>query len=265
MLALGVRGKRRSHTLLGALSPDAAVESIFPAAQVRSGAGHNQGVRDLMVQAVAAGQLLDVGGAPGYSQAKDCSATGQSQNVRLAQTASGLALTGTSIGLIASGAITAAALAPWTMGISAIIGLFPIIFGHHAAAVKKEQSVLCAAVPAANNYLQVIDQALSQGAATPDQASAALDSLVTDFSRQVASIIHGSSPTSSGECNAACVMLSQLRAVVAYKKSVYADMAAQSATPAGSLVSSVTGAASSLGLPSWALYLIGGFLLYELL
>lgn len=217
-----------------------------------------------MVQAVSAGQLLDPSGAPGYSQAGDCAASGISSNVRLAQTASGLALTGTTIGLTAAGAVTAAALAPWTLGISAIIGLFPIIFGHHAAAVKKEQTVLCAAVPAANNYMQIIDQAVGQGAATPQQAQAALDSLVSDFSKQVASIIHGSAPTDSGQCNAACVMLSQLRAVVAYKKSVYQD-AISSAAPTQGPAAAAAAAVSSLGLPGWALYAIGGFLLYQLL
>jgi len=150
--------RRRRRRTLGELSPDQAAEQIFPAAKVGRSAGHNQAVRDLMVRAVSAGQLLDASGAPAYSQTADCSATGMSSNVRLAQTASGLALTGVSVGLAVSGAVTAAALAPWTMGISAIIGLFPIIFGHHARAVKKEQSVLCAAVPAANNYLQIIDQ-----------------------------------------------------------------------------------------------------------
>lgn len=257
--------RRTRRTLpqgLGALTPDQAAEQIFPQAQVKSGAGHNQAVRDLMLRAVQAGQMLDPSGAPGYSQQGDCSATGTSTNVRLAQTASGLALTGVSIGLVAAGTVTAAALAPFTMGISTLIGLFPIIFGHHAAAVKKEQSVLCAAVPAANNYLQIIDQGLAQGSATPEQAKAALDSLVSDFSSQVASIIHGSSPLSSGQCNAACVMLSQLRAIVAYKKSVYADM---EATSAGAPVSSaVASAAASVGLPPWAIWAIGGFLLYEL-
>lgn len=265
MLTLGVRSKRR-RTLLGALTPDQAVESIFPASSVRNAAGHTQKVRDLMVQAAQAGEMLDPSGAPGYSQAGDCSATGVSTNVRLAQMASGLALTGTTIGLTAAGAVTAAALAPWTLGISAIIGLFPIIFGHHAAAVKKEQSVLCAAVPAANNYLQVIDQAVAQGSATPAQAQAALDSLSSDFATQVRSILQGSGPASSGSCNAACVMIAQLRGIVAYKKSVYADMISSTTTgttgaPGAGPSASVLG----LSLPKWALYAIGGFLLYELL
>lgn len=249
---------------LSAITADQATESIFPAAAVKTSAGHNLATRNLMVQAVQAGQLLDPSGVAAYSQNKDCSASGQSTNVKLAQTASGLALTGTSIGLTAAGTVTAAALAPWTLGISAIIGLFPIIFGHHAAAVKKEQSVLCAAVPAANNYLQVIDQAVSTGQQTPAQGMAALDSLVTDFRSQVSSIMHGNDPTSSGECNAACVMLSQLRAIVAFKKSQYQDLATASSTPTGEVSTAVAQAAASAGIPSWALYAAGGLLLWKL-
>jgi hypothetical protein len=255
---------RRRRAILGSITPDQAAEEIFPAAKIRSGAGHNQKVRDLMVQAVSAGQMLDPSGAPGYSQAGDCGATGTSTNVRLAQTSAGLALTGTTVGLAISGVVTAAALAPWTLGISAIIGLFPIIFGHHAAAVKKEQSVLCAAVPAANNYLQIIDQAVSQGMASPADGQAALDSLVSGFQKQVSGIIHGADPTSSGQCNAACVMLSQLRAICAFKKSAYQDLITTSPAAASSPGAAVTAAAASIGLPSWALWLIGGVVLYQL-
>ena len=104
---------------------------------------------------------------------------------------------------------------------------------------------------------------MSGGQASPADAQAALDSLVSGFRSQVAGILHGADPTSSGECNAACVMLSQLRAIVAYKKSVYQDMLASPAA-LSSPAAAVSAAAGSIGLPSWALWLAGGFLLYEL-
>lgn len=260
------KARRSSLRYLSALTPDQATEQIFPAASVKTSAGHNQGVRNGILASVQAGQIT--GNTPGvldYTPGTgECSASGVSTTVKLAQTASGLALTGTTIGLTAAGTFTAAALAPWTLGISAIIGLFPIIFGHHAAAVKKEQSVLCAAVPAANNYLQIIDQAVQSGQATPQQGQSALDSLVSDFQSQVASIIHGADPMSSGECNAACVELSKLRAIVAYKKSVYQDMAASSAaSPVSSVTAAIQQATASAGLPSWLPYAVGGFLLWK--
>lgn len=259
---------------LGAMTPAQAVEEVFPSTKVTSSAGHTQSVRDQILASVNAGQIVGTAGVPEYVPGtKDCSATGQSANVKIAQTAAGMALTGTTIGLTAAGAVTAAALAPWTLGISAIIGLFPVIFGHHAKAVKKEQSILCAAVPAANNYIQIISQAVQQGLATPQNAIAALDSLFSDFKSQVSSILKGSGPASSGSCNAACVEIAKLQAIVEFNKSVFQDMIAAASSsaagqPGAAAASSVFSSSTSVGgiaIPSWALYAAGGLLLWKLL
>jgi hypothetical protein len=263
--------RRSMGRYLSALTADQATEQVFPAASVKTSAGHNQAVRDQILASVNAGQIVNAQGTsdyvPGTSQ---CAATGQSTNVKLAQTAAGLALQGTTIGLTAAGTVTAAVLAPWTLGISAIIGLFPIFFGHHAAAVKKEQSVLCTAVPAANNYLQVIAQAVQQGMATPQQGIAALNSLLSDFGSQVASIRQGSGPNSSGTCNAACVEYAKLNAIVISMTSQFQDMITAANAPAtsavtGAITSSVAQVAASTGIPPLALYAIGGLLLWKLL
>jgi hypothetical protein len=213
---------------LEGLSPDQATEEVFPQSRVTRHSGHGQAERDQILasataRAIMGGQGLDY--VPGSSQCAQASGmpSGMS-NVQLAQLGSHLALTGVSIGLTAAGTVTAAALAPWTMGISVIIGLFPILFGHHAQAVRKEQSVLCAAVPAANNYLQLIDQAVKSGKVSPQEGMHALDSLLSDFEGQVASIRHGTDPMSSGECNAACVEQTKLHAVVLLIKSEYQDL-----------------------------------------
>src|SRR6202521_2148865 len=99
----GCHDGMHGYDFLGALTSDAAVEEIFPEAQVRSGVGHNQALRDLMKQSAEAGQIVVSSGAlayvPGTGQ---CSATGQSSNLKLAQTASGLALTGVEIGVAAT-------------------------------------------------------------------------------------------------------------------------------------------------------------------
>lgn len=269
---LSPQRRRRSHRFsgLGALTADQAVEQIFPAAQVRSGAGHNSAVRSLMVQAVQAGQMLNASGSPAYIPGTvQCSASGVSSNVKLAQVSGTMALTGLNVAAAMSttvGTAIGAALGPLTMGISTIIGLLPIFFGHHAQAVKKEQSVLCTAVPAANNYLQVIDQAVQSGASSPSDGIAALNSLLSGFKAQVQPIMQGTSPTSSGECNAACVMYSQLAAICAYRASVYQDMASQqSASPVSSALTPITTALQSAGLPSWLLPAAGFFVLWEVL
>jgi hypothetical protein len=238
-----------SYALLGAITPADALEQVWPASKVRSGAGHNQALRDGMLPIVSSG--IDTAWIT--ADLVNCPAQASTgNNLRLAQTAAGLALTGTQIGLTATGAIAAATLAPFTMGISAIIGLFPIIFGHHAAAVKKEQSVLCAAVPAANNYLEIIDQAVTSGQATPQQGIAGLNSLYSDFGSKVAGIIKGSDPTSAGECNAACVHQTILHAIVLYKASVYQDMASAPGASSGGApqnISSANVTGSTLTIP----------------
>ena len=226
--------------VLGAITADDAAKQVFPNAPKSSGAGHNMDTYNLILTSAKSGHVVRADGSPIYVAGDpthaDCAAIGPQtgpNNLQLAQTSSGLALTGVSIGLVAAGTVTASALAPFTMGISALIGLFPLIFGHHAQAVKKEQSVLCAAVPAANNYLDIIDQGVQAGKATPTQAIAALNSLYSDFNSKVASIRHGSDPNSSGECNAACVMSSALHAVILQKISQYQDMAAAPAITSG--------------------------------
>lgn len=215
--------------VLGALDPATAAQQIISAQT-----GLNASSKSAITASAQAGQMLDAHGGPAYIPGTaDCAAAAGSSgpsNVQLAQVGSSLALTGINVAAALSPAISGAigvALGPATMGISAIIGLFPMLFGHHAAAVKKEQSVLCAAVPAANNYLQIIDQAVQQGKATPQQAISALQSLVSDFQTQVASIMHS--------CNAACVMLDELKAIVLVKQSQYQDLAAtQPAMSSGS-------------------------------
>lgn len=235
-----VLGGDPGWAFLGALTPDAAAKQVFPNAPRSPNAGHNMDTYNGIVASAQAGRLVRVGGGAIYVPGTgDCSATGQSGNVKLAQVSGQMALTGVNAAAMLSPSIMAAIggaaiLGAATLGIGALIGLFPLLFGHHAAAVKKEQSILCAAVPAANNYLQIIDDAVSTGKATPQQGIEALSSLLNDFDAQVAPIRNGADPTVDGECNAACVMSTQLKAVVLLKQSQYQDLAAQQPQPASS-------------------------------
>jgi hypothetical protein len=203
---------------LGALTPEAAADVSFPASKVSGRAGFNQHVRDCIVQAAGSGAFacFDASGCTNSS----------SNNVRLAQTSAGLALTGISVGAaLHVGAIAAisTALGPWTLGISALIGLFPLIFAHHAAAVAREKQVICASVPAANNTLQVIQQAVAGGQTTPQHAIDALNSLLADFTSNVTPIMKNN----ASQCNAACVWVKELTAIVAEITSELQDLQAQ--------------------------------------
>jgi len=213
---------------LGALTPDQAADVAFPQSRVSSKAGFNQAVRDAIVQAASSGAFADF-------NASGCT-NNPSNTVKLTQVASGLALTGVTIGVTSAGLITAAALAPWTLGISALIGIFPMIFAHHAAAVAKEQQVICASVPAANNTLQVIEAAIAGGQATPKQGIDALNSLLSDFTSKVSSIMKNN----ASQCNAACVWVKELTAIVAELKSQYQDLQAAQQPPAPAPAPAVT-------------------------
>lgn len=235
----------RGNWVMGALSPADAANQVFPSSKISSGAGQNQQVWDLL-KSSASSESLPIPGA--------CSSSGSSgpSNVQLAQMAGGLALTGINTAAVLSSSIMAAVggaaiLGVATMGIGAIIGLFPMIFGHHAAAVKKEQSVLCAAVPAANNYLQIIAQAVQNGQATPQDGQRALDSLLNNFESTVASIEKGSIGT--GTCNAACVWTAELEAVVLQMKSEFQDQidAANAAASAQATVAQAAAASVAAG------------------
>lgn len=244
--------------LLGALTPDAAARTVFPNPPASPNPGHNMATFDSIVAAAQSGQM-----SPAYLPG-----TGDCANVTLgprailtkgAGQAGGLLL---KIGAASANPIILAAGAAAT--VASVV--FSAIFGHHAKAVAKERSILCAAVPAANQTLQVIDEAIAAGQFTPQNGIDALNATLAGFAQQVASIQHGADPTARGECNAACVMLSQLRAIVAEKISQYQDIqatqAAAAATPGGAIAQAIGGGNLSSILP-WAAAGLVLFLIFQ--
>lgn len=220
-----LQGYRRPRRRLGALDPASA------AAQVIGTDSHiNASSKSAINASAAAGQMLDASGQPAYIPGSgDCSAVNGSGMLKpaIVSTAGGLTLK-------FSGA--AGPAAPVVMAIGAIMEAFGAIFAHHAAAVKKEQSTLCAAVPAANQALQVIDEAVAGGQATPQQAIAALQNMPGEFQSQVSGIYN--------DCNAACVMTEELKAICLVRASQYQDMisgAAQVVTAGGPNVTQPAG------------------------
>jgi len=206
---------------MGAITADQAAAQAMPKNTIRNRPGFTQAVYNEIVNAAQTGQFTDYNAA-----AKSCLTSPSSTGARalsLVSTGSGLALQGAvQGGLIAAGPATFGI----TIAIAGITALFGTIFSHHAQAVATENRILCASGPAANNYLQIIDQAVATGKATPAQAKQALQSLLADYTSTVQPIIKNN----SGQCNAACVELKELTAIVAYKSSVYDDMANAAAT-----------------------------------
>ena len=261
----------RGYMVLGAITPDQAAAQAMPKNTVRNTPGFTQAVYDEIVKAAQTGTFNDYNG-----QAKSClglpSGSG-AQILSLVGTGAGLGLQASvTYGLIAAGPATLGI----TIAIAGITALFGTIFAHHAAAVAKENRILCASGPAANNYLQIIDQAVQEGKATPAQAVTALHSLLSDYTSTVHPIIKNN----SSQCNAACVELKELTAIVAYKSSVYQDMAnAPAVTSSGPSSAAAVSSGSVMVLPtsgtgaaaatsSWlpiAALLIGGFLLAKVI
>jgi len=229
--------------LLGAITADEAAEQIFPQARVGKNAGHNAATRQQIVSSAAAGQVMAY--APG---------SGDCQGVSLVKPALAKTVGGMALKFVPQAFAAGPIVGGVVLAIAGLGQLFGAIFGHHAAAVGKERSILCTAVPAANQSIELIDQMVASGQQTPQQGMSALDAVVSGFQSAVAPIIHGADPMASGECNAACVMLSDFRAIVLVKKSQYQDLAnASQAGPAaaafgGNLSSLVPWAAAGLGL-----------------
>lgn len=245
--------------LLGALTPDQAAEQVFPQSNVKSSAGQNSATRAGIVSSAGAGQLVlpNDPGTLAYSSAQSGCSGVSLVKPALANTASGLALK------FAPAAFAAGPLVGVTvLAIAGISKVFGVIFGHHAAAIGRERSALCAAVPAANQSIELIDQMVRSGQSTPQQGMDALDAVLSGFSQAVGGIIKGSSPT-SGQCNAACVMVSQLRAIVLLKKSQYQDLLSSASSSITGRVSSALSSGNLSDLLPWAAAAFGLFLVLK--
>jgi hypothetical protein len=237
--------------VLHGITAQQAGEQAFPHSQVSGTPGFTQAVYDSIVNAAASGNFTTF-------NPSGCSGIAPSGG-KIFQTASGLALTGLNTGLALS-AVPIPIAGPIIAGASLLVGLFNNFFTHHAAAVKREQQVICAAVPAASDTLRAIDQAVNGGTITPAQAITALQSLQESFGQAVAPIIKND----ASHCNAACVWVKQLEAIVLKKSSDYQDrqasqqaaaLPAGSSAPASGTVAQITQGLSSsgpAGIPVWA-------------
>ena len=225
------------RTLLGIVPPDSTfADSVLPQSQVSSRAGFRANDWQNIASAVSSGFI------PTYSP---CSGNPPT----LATVSSGLQAAGSKAIALATGpgALITGPAAPFVIMGGAIANLFGAIFGAHAKAVGLEQATLCGAIPAANQLLQQVDQMLQSGQLSAGQASSLLDQVVQKFESGVAPIIK----ISSSQCNAACVYLRMLRAIVAKRKAVYRDTAA-AAPVSSSSVGPTSQTSSSASLLPWA-------------
>jgi hypothetical protein len=174
-------------------------------------------------------------------------------SLNIFQTVSGLAIGTTAAGigilaathstLIAAGAIPV--IGAVIAGAGVVISIVDMIIAHHAAAVKLEQQLGCAAIAASNNAISLIDQAVANGQMRPADAAAGLDALYQKVAAYVAPAVK------HNPCNANCTMLIELKAIVLFKKSQYLAMAAQQkSTPVVSSPAPAQPVTSSAGAPA---------------
>jgi hypothetical protein len=86
-------------------------------------------------------------------------------------------------------------------------------FAHHAAAVAREQSTLCGAVPQVNKALSEVDAAVTSGSISAAEADFELDQIDAEFHQAVAPIVK--------QCNAACAIEGLLDGIVIARKQEY--------------------------------------------
>src|SRR5208282_2318858 len=127
---LGIRRRLRG---LGAITASAA------AAQVIGSDSHvNASSKTAIAAAAAAGHMVGAAGEVAYIPGTaDCAAasgtpSGAQNDLKLVQTASGLALTGVNLGLQAAGVALGPVTAGISIAVSAIVGLFSTLINHHA-------------------------------------------------------------------------------------------------------------------------------------
>lgn len=224
------RGRLRR---LGAITPDAAAQTVFPTSQISSRAGFTQADYNDILQAAQTGNFVSF-------NPSGCSNAPSGAAIKAAVTASGAAIAGKVAVVLPPPADVIVA------GVAAALNVFGALFSHHAQAVAKEQQVVCAAVPAASDALIAIEQAVANGTVSPADGITMLQNLQQSFAGQVSSIIKNNST----QCNAACMWVKQLGAIVAELSSQYQDLAAQqAANPLALTSTSASGATSINWLP----------------
>lgn len=140
-------------------------------------------------------------------------------NLALIGAGTSLALTATTDVARSVGSSIASSIPFIGSAVSGIVGLFGIISAHHKAAVQRDSNAFNQGLTAAENYLQIIGNAVITGQSTPDEGIAALDSMYADF-------LTFTAPARNNKpyCNSVCEAKVQLNALVLYWKAYYTQI-----------------------------------------
>lgn len=197
------------------------VDQVFPPSQRSGSAGFNAGALSVLWDAMNNGYVRQYYAAD--EVASDCSAASPSATQQIQATATAIGEQALNLGL------KAAAVVPVVGQIlDAAINIFSAITQHHALAVQQEQTTLCLIVPKINDAIAGLDQAITQGQITLQQAFDGLSYLQNTYLQTVQPILKNS----SSACNAACVIDRGIVALLEYKSYKYSKfVAAVAANP----------------------------------
>lgn len=169
-------------------------------------------------------------------------------------------------GSIVGGAV-GTALSIATAGLGAALAIFGAIWSYHQQQIAKERDIECSAYPAANESIAAIEQGVQSGTLTPAQGITALNTLWSDWNAQVIPPAQqqGVYKRGGGHCDALCVATFQLGALITWLSIQFAIQEASQPAAAATAESAVATVAASTGLPEWAVWAAGFWLLWELL
>lgn len=129
-------------------------------------------------------------------------------------------------GFAASGTVLGTAIPIAGLVIGPALAIFGAIQQHHAAAVSTEHNDECKYIPAANQSLQVIEQAVTNGQISISTANAMLNQLYLDFQNAWNSSGLAKIKDAAGSFNAGGYYKHFLHAIILKKQNRYATMTA---------------------------------------
>lgn len=131
----------------------------------------------------------------------------------------------------------AAATAASVVGLAALpFAVWGMVNAHHKVAVAREQATLCDVVVAANNFWDVLENAMQQGKILPDDAIAAIKQTEPQLIEAMRPI------KKTSPCNAACEMEYALRAIDLYNVEVlYPSLRQAGASGVAGIIASLKG------------------------
>lgn len=202
-----------------------------------------------------AGKIIPYSGANPKDCAQARGPSGLQQNLSSASKAASFATQGALIGAQIAGA-TVSAIPIVGSIVQGVIAIFSAVSAHHAQAVQTEQTVLCTVVPAVNQAFASLDDAVSTGKVSLQDAFAGLDTIESQYKSAVTQILK----ESPGQCNAACQVDGFVQEQIALRKLEYPGLAPAGGMLTGAFLTSYDALKTSL-VKYWPIAIVAGIII----